>query len=142
MSNKYDDMIDLPHYTSIKHPRMSIESRAAQFAPFSALSGYGDAIKETARLTDERIEIDDSLREILNNKLKIIEENISLNPNVTLTYYIPDSKKSGGKYVTHNCIVKKVDSINEIIITVDNKKIPMKEIIDISSDILNSYENE
>lgn len=142
MNNKYDDIINLPHHTSLKHPRMSIESRSAQFAPFSALSGYGDAIKETARLTDERIEIDDSLKEILNNKLQIIEENIFLNPNVTFTYYIPDSKKSGGKYVTHTYIVKKVDSINEIIITVDNQKIPMKEIIDISSDILNLYDNE
>ncbi len=142
MNNKYDDIINLPHHTSTRHQRMSMESRATQFAPFSALTGYGDAIKETSRLTDRRIEIDDGLREILNNKLQVIRENLSLNPKITFTYYIPDNKKEGGSYKTVTCIVKKMDSIDEIIITKDNRKIPMNEIIDISCETLNFYDVE
>ena len=140
MTNRYDNIINLPHHTSLNHPRMSIQLRAAQFAPFSALTGYKEAIKETERLTDERIEIDDNLKEILNNKLKIIEENLSLNPKITVTYYIPDNKKKGGKYITNTYVIKKIDSINQTIITTNNIKIPLKEIIDISSNILNNYE--
>lgn len=142
MNNKYDDIMNLPHHTSTRHPRMSIEARSAQFAPFSALTGYGDAIKETARLTEERIEIDDGLREILNNKLQIIEKNLSINPKITFTYYVPDDKKTGGTYQSVTSMVKKIDSINEVIITKDNRKIPMKEMIDISCETLNFYDGE
>ena len=72
MNNNYDDIIDLPHYVSKKRPQMSIEARSAQFAPFAALSGYDEAVKETARLTDKRLEIDDGLKSILNNKLQYV----------------------------------------------------------------------
>ena len=88
MDKNYDDIINLPHYVSKKHPQMSIEARSAQFAPFSALTGYDDAIKETARLTDKRIDIDDSLKSVLNNKLQYILENIKLNPEIIFTYFI------------------------------------------------------
>ena len=99
MNKNYDDIINLPHYVSKKHPQMSIESRSAQFAPFSALIGYDEAIKETARLTDKRIEIDEGLKNILNNKLQYILENIKLNPEITFTYFVYDNKKSGVKYI-------------------------------------------
>ncbi|MFG6319323.1 MAG: hypothetical protein K1W33_05650, partial [Clostridia bacterium] len=99
-TNKYDDIINLPHYISKKHPQMSIEARAAQFAPFAALTGHSEAIRETARLTDERIEIDEDLKVIIDSKLRMIQKKISLKPTVSITYFVPDEKKKGGEYVT------------------------------------------
>ena len=91
MNKNYDDIINLPHYKSIKHPRMTIEGRSAQFAPFSALVGYEDAVKETERLTDKKIEIDDGLKQILNNKLQYILDNKTLQPEITFTYFVYDN---------------------------------------------------
>ena len=98
MSNKYDDIINLPHHISKKHPQMTLEARAAQFAPFAALTGYDDEIRETARLTNRRIDLDEEAKSILDNKIKIILEQISQRPTVSLTYFIPDLKKDGGKF--------------------------------------------
>jgi len=128
---KYSDIINLPHHVSKKHPQMSIEARAAQFAPFAALTGYGDAVKETARLTSERIEINDEVKEILNNKLRIIQKEINNSPKVTVTYFIPDLKKKGGKYVTITGNVKKIDQYKHIIILQDYTEILITEIIGI-----------
>ena len=89
--NKYDDIIKLPHHVSKRHPQMSIMARSAQFAPFAALSGYDEAVKETARLTDKRIEIDDGLKLIINNKLNYILENLNINPQIIFTYFVYDS---------------------------------------------------
>lgn len=136
----YDDIINLPHHVSSKHPRMSIEKRAAQFAPFSALTGYNDAIKETARITDKRIEIDDGLKIILNNKLQIILKNIKDKPEVTFTYFIYDKNKSGGKYVTITGKVNKIDISKQYIILTDKTNIPINEIIDIKSYLFRSLE--
>lgn len=97
--NNYEDIINLPHHVSKKHPQMSIWSRSAQFAPFAALTGYDDAVKETARLTDKRLEIDEGLKNILNNKLQYILENKSLQPEITFTYFVYDNKKSDRKSV-------------------------------------------
>ena len=94
MNKNYEDIINLPHYESKKHPRMSLEARSAQFAPFAALTGYEDAVKETARLTDKKIEIDEGLKQILNNKLQYILENNDANPEITFTYFISDKKKT------------------------------------------------
>ena len=99
MNNNYDDIINLPHYVSKKRPQMSIEARSAQFAPFAALTGYEDAVKETARLTDRRIEIDEGLKQVLNSKLQYAIENSSINPIIEITYFLPDDRKKGGKYV-------------------------------------------
>ena len=93
MNKNYDDIINLPHYVSKKRPQMSIEARSAQFAPFAALTGYDEQVKETARLTNERRDIDESLKIILDEKLQIIEEKILSKPLVTFTYFVPDSKK-------------------------------------------------
>lgn len=131
--DNYDDIINLEHYTSKVHPRMSMESRAAQFAPFSALTGYEESVKETARLTDEKIEIDDGLKEMLNNRLLIIEEKLKSNPLVTITYFVPDKKKRGGKYITSDVYIKKIDNIELKIITKENITIGINEIINISS---------
>lgn len=136
MSNgKYDDIINLSHYVSRKYPRMSLEERSAQFAPFSALTGYAEAIKETERVTDRRKDIDDSLRIILDSKLQLIHEYIDMKPNITFTYFVPDLKKDGGKYVTVTNSVKKIDNYEYVIILEDMTVIPILEIVDIEGEI-------
>ena len=140
MKNTYEDIINLPHYVSTKHPQMSIEARAAQFAPFAALTGYSDAIKETSRLTSKRIELDEELKIILNNKLQLILDNINETPEVSFTYFIYDNLKSGGEYITITGIVKKIDIVNGYIFLTDKTKIPINEIININSNIFNKYE--
>ena len=140
MYKNYDDIINLPHHISKKHPQMSIEARSAQFAPFSALTGYDEAIKETARLTDKRIEIDDGLKVVLNNKLQYILENLKLKPEIILTYFVYDDKKIGGKYVEKIGIVKKIDMVEQYVMLTDKTKIPVLEIINITGEIFNSME--
>lgn len=135
MNKNYDDIINLPHFESKKHKRMSLEARSAQFAPFSALTGYEDIVKETARLTDKRIEIDDELKQKLNNKLQFILNNIDLNPEITFTYFVKDNQKSGGKYIEKTGIIKKIDNINGLIILKDKSKIKINDIINITSNL-------
>lgn len=109
MNNGYDDIINLPHHTSTKHPQMSIEARAAQFAPFAALTGYEDEVKETARLTNEKIELDEEAKSILDNKIQMLLEQLSSRFNVSFTFFLPDDRKSGGRYEIISGIVKKID---------------------------------
>ena len=137
---QYDDIINLPHHISKKHPQMSLYARSAQFAPFTALTGYEEAVKETARETNERIDIEDELKSILDGKLQIILEQIKNHPEISITYFIADSKKNGGEYVTVTGLVKKVDLYNQYIYLIDNTEIPINEIIDISGDIFKVYE--
>ncbi|MBQ9280350.1 MAG: hypothetical protein IJ215_04840 [Clostridia bacterium] len=131
----YDDIIDLPHHTSKKHPPMSLYARSAQFAPFAALTGYEDAVMETARETSERIEIDEELKSILDGKLQLLQENIQKKPEVTFTYFVPDIKKDGGAYVSVIGIVKKIDLYQQCIYLADKTEIPIGEIIEISGEI-------
>lgn len=133
-TGKYDDIINMPHHVSKKHPQMSIEVRSAQFAPFSALTGYDDEVKETARLTNKRIELSEEKKEILNQKLQKMQKNLSSKPKVTITYFIPDSKKDGGVYRTVTGIVKKIDQYKKLMILEDKTEIPILEIIEIERD--------
>lgn len=96
-NGEYDDIINLPHHVSKKHPQMSLEARSAQFAPFAALVGYDDEVKETARLTNERKEIAEGLRDFLDERIQEIRCNLSNNPKISITYFIPDSRKDGRK---------------------------------------------
>lgn len=130
----YDDIINLKRPIS-KHPKMSLYQRSAQFAPFAALTGYEGQVKETARLTDRRIELDEEMKLILDLKIQVIKEMLSDNPEVEITYFIPDTRKDGGKYETIINNVKKIDSYNEHIIMQNNLKIEIKEIININSNI-------
>lgn len=139
---KYDDIINLPHHESKKHPRMSNEARAAQFAPFAALTGYDDVIKETARLTSERIEINEELKAILDAKLQIIHDKISSKLEVTFTYFVPDTKKDGGSYVTVVGNVKKIDEFNQKVILENKTEIPISEIVEITGEIFKKTELE
>lgn len=127
----YDDIINMPHHVSEKHPRLSMEQRAAQFAPFAALTGYSDAVKETARVTEDRIELDDEEKDIIDNKLREIQNKLQSNPKATITYFVSDLKKSGGEYVTIIGTIKKIDEYKQCLILNDKKIISMNEIIEI-----------
>ena len=127
-NNSYDDIINLPHPVSKNHPQMPLRDRAAQFAPFAALTGHDAAIKETARLTDERLELSEEVIAQLNEKINIIRNNIGIEQNVSITYFIPDAKKAGGSYVTYSGIVKKVDEYEHTMIMTDQTVIPIEQI--------------
>ena len=137
---KYDDIINLPHHVSKKHPQMSLYARSAQFAPFAALTGYEEAIKEIARETSARIEIDEEMKSVLDSKLQILLEKISIKPELSITYFIPYSSKDGGQYVTTEGIIKKIDMYNQYIYLEDSTEIPINEIIDISGDVFKLFE--
>lgn len=133
MSNKYNDIINLPHHVSKKYPQMSLESRSAQFAPFAALVGYEDAIKETGRLTFERKDFDEEYQSILDRKLQIVKENIILKPKLKITYFENDTKKDGGSYITVLENIEKFNEYREVIILKNNQEIQIKDIVDIDS---------
>lgn len=135
---KYDDIINLPHHTSPKRPRMSMIDRAAQFSPFAALTGYDAAIKETGRLTDQRIELTEDSRAVLDRKQQLLVDNLANHPEVSVTYFVPDERKVGGAYVTVTGRVKKVDDYQRLLILTDGTKIPLDEILDMESGLFRS----
>ncbi|TAH74706.1 MAG: hypothetical protein EWM47_01820 [Anaerolineaceae bacterium] len=134
--HRYDDIINLPHHVSKSRPHMSTLDRAAQFSPFAALTGYEGAIKETARLTDKRIELDEATKSVLDEKLRIVNEQISNKPEITITYFQPDEKKAGGAYVSTTGIMKKIDSYERTIVMQDGTGIAIEEIISIEGEIV------
>lgn len=131
MTKTYDDIIHLPHHVSATHPHMSAIDRAAQFSPFAALTGYDAAIKETARLTDKRVELDESMKDALSNNLQMIADRLKEHPEIAITYFQPDAKKNGGAYVTVINTVKKIDVYKRIVVLTDGIVIPVDEIISI-----------
>ena len=135
MSGKYDDIIDLPHHVSKKHPPMPMEDRAAQFSPFAALTGYGDAVKETARLTDKKLEMDEETLTQLNTEFALLKDSLLLEPEVTVTYFVPDERKSGGRYVDINGKAKRIDEFDRLLILDDGSRIPLDDIISIESEL-------
>ena len=134
MSGPYDDMIDLPHPSSKKHPRMSIRDRAAIFSPFAALSGHGAAIVETARLTDRRMELDEDTKEELDQKQAVLMEHIEEQPEVTVTWFQPDERKAGGAYLTATGRLKKLDEIQRVLVLVDGTKILLDDVASLESE--------
>ena len=113
MKRNYDDIINLPRPVSDKHPHMSIHDRAAQFAPFAALTGHSEAVSETARYVDEKIDLgEDAIKEI-QDALNYIQEHISQSPQVTITYFVADDRKRGGRYVTETVKIKYVDNLEQ-----------------------------
>ena len=113
--HKYDDIINLEHHVSTKHSRMSLENRSAQFAPFSALTGYEEAVKEEARVTESRIDIDEEAKIEVNEKLNYIIKHLDKNIIVSVTYFEKDKKKQGGSYKTIKGIIKKIDDFRKTI---------------------------
>ena len=132
---KYKDIINLPHKQSSKRPHMSLLDRAAQFPPFAALVGYDDAIKETGRLTDERIEMSEENLAGLNSRYQILVDYLGEEPEVTITYFVPDIYKTGGAYVEKTGVVKKLDTYERLITMVDGTKIWMDDVLTLEGDI-------
>lgn len=134
--NNYDDIINLNRPIS-KHKHMTIEERSAQFAPFAALVGYDNAVKETARLTENKIELNDEQQDMLNFKLRYLYDNINNKNEVTITHFVKDNKKVGGKYINTTGIIKQIDPVQENIKLNNNVIIYMIDIINITGDIFN-----
>lgn len=135
MKKSYDDIMNLPHHVSATRPHMSAIDRAAQFSPFAALTGYGDAIKETARLTGERVELDEYMKDVLSGRLQIIADQLKEHPEIAITYFQPDEKKSGGAYVTVIGRVKKIDEYERVVVMIDGTRVPIDEIASIDGEI-------
>ena len=136
-THKYDNIINMEHHKSKKHPPMSLYARSSQFAPFAALTGYEDAVTETAREVGNRIEIDEELKNILDGKIQMLSEQLKKKPEITFTYFIPDSSKNGGTYVSKTGVTHKIDTFNQTIILEDKTEIPINDIIDISGKFFN-----
>lgn len=127
--SSYEDIISLPHHVSVSHPHMLLQDRAAQFAPFAALTGHDAAVKETARLTQERRDLDEGIKSILDEKLRNILDILpEKQPHITVTYFCPDERKTGGAYVTVTGKVKKIDCYEHSIVMTDNRQIPIEEV--------------
>ena len=146
-THKYDDIIQLPHHVSTSHPQMSLLDRAAQFSPFAALTGHDAAIKETQRLTEEWVELNEDRKNLLDEKLQMIRESLFNKkdgyglPKVMFTYFKPDEKKRGGAYLSVQGKVKKIDEYRHRVIMEDGTVLPIEYIADIEGELFGEYEN-
>ena len=138
MRGDYDDLLDLPHHVSESRPQMPMSDRAAQFSPFAALTGYGDAIAETARLTEQRVELSEEERELLDRKQQYLLSMVTDRPEVTVTYFVPDARKAGGAYVIRSGRLEKVDLSERLMYLTDGTVIALDEIIEIESPLFES----
>ena len=138
MTRTYGNIIHLPHHVSTTRPRMSAIDRAAQFSAFAALTGYDSAIKETSRMTNEKVTLDEYVKDALSDRLQIIADRIKEHPEIAITYFQPDAKKNGGTYVTAVSSAKKIDKYNRVVVMTDCTAIPIDEIISIDGPIFES----
>jgi hypothetical protein len=139
--HQYDDIINLQHYVSNHREHMSILDRAAQFSPFAALTGFDGAIKETARLTDQRIELDEAAKIILDEKLRIVQEQLSRQQEIELVFFRPDEMKAGGAYISVRGTVKKIDGYERAVVMQDGTRIPIEKIVDITGDMFQAVDD-
>ena len=138
--HKYDDMIGLGHPISRTHPPMARIKRAAQFASFDALTGFGAAIHEAGRETEEKKELSEDEIDMIDAKLAVIQYHIKEQPNITVTYFIPDDKKAGGRYMTVSGKVRKLDGMKCAIIMTNGTKIPIGDVQYIDGDMFRLFE--
>ena len=131
----YDDIIDLQHHVSSNREHMSVLDRAAQFSPFAALTGFDGVIKETARLTNQKIELDEAAKTILDEKLRIIQEQLSRQQEIELVFFRPDEMKTGGAYISMMGTVKKIDAYEHAVVMQNGTRISIEEIVDITSEM-------
>lgn len=143
MTGPYDDIISLPHPTSAKHPRMPLSDRAAQFAPFAAqfapfaaLSDHSAALAETARLTDQRMELDKDARAALDLKQQLLLERIKERPEITVTWFQPDAKKDGGRYIVSTGRLKRIHEADQVLILADGLRISIGDIVELESECI------
>lgn len=140
MTETYDDIIHLPHHVSKRHPQMSLYNRATQFAPFAALTGYEEAIIETARLTAPKVDMMEDNQQLLDRKLALLFHSLREQPTVSITYFQPDKKKSGGQYLTVTGVIKSIRDSERVILIADGKRVSIDTIINIDGDIFSSEE--
>jgi len=140
MTDNYDDIINLPHHVSSTRPQMPMIDRAAPFSPFAALTGYGDAIQETGRLTDEKIELDEDSLAFLNLRFQKLADCLDEDPEVSITYFVADEKKAGGAYTTITGTIKRIDAFERIIIMRSGVKVPMDDVINLESKAFSTIE--
>ena len=134
MNHAYDDIIRLPHPTSRKHPRMSMEDRAAQFAPFAALTGFGGVIRETGRLTDKQVELGESDQVELERVLTFLDSQEEEHPMIKVTYFLPDTYKEGGTYVTVTGHLKRIDQVEGALLLWEGVRVPIQDIRSVGID--------
>ncbi len=135
MKTPYDDIIHLPHHVSRNHPQMPLRDRAAQFAPFAALTGYEAAVGETARLTAERRELDAQEAAELNRRLTDLAARLKDRPEVTIEYFVPDERKSGGAYVTETGVVRHISITERVLVMESGTEIPMEDVVSTTGEI-------
>ena len=140
--SRYEDIIDLPHHVSYRHPRMSRIDRAAQFAPFAALTGYEAAVRETARLTEGQKELDETALAVLNEKLRLLADFLEDRPQVSITYFRPDERKKGGAYLSAEGTVRAVDEYAHTVTMENGTVIPMRHIREISGELFEGWTTE
>ncbi|MCI7107804.1 MAG: hypothetical protein PUA77_06175 [Lachnospiraceae bacterium] len=138
-THEYDDIINLPHHVSARHPQMSMYDRAAQFSPFAALTGHDAAIKETERLTEERVELDEDSKELLDEQLQMIREHLDERPEVTFTYFEPDERKQGGAYQTISGRVKKIDEYEHRILLEEGAVLRVEHLLSIEGELFRGW---
>ena len=135
MITDYDDIIDLPHHVSKVHPQMPLRARAAQFSPFAALVGYEDVIGETARLTEQKRELDESEKAELDRKVGVLISRLGERPAVRIEYFVPDERKDGGRYATKSGAIVKVTPVRKTLTLDDGTVIRFENVADISCDL-------
>ena len=135
MSGTYDDIIDMKRPLSRRADKMSISDRAAQFSPFAALSGYEEAVEETARLTDVKKTLTEEAVAAINAKLQVVLRHLDKGPRLKICYFVPDARKSGGEYVTIRGTVKRIDEYEGCLIMGDGLVIPLDQIREIEGKI-------
>lgn len=136
----YEDIVNLPPHISKKHPQPTMLERAARFSPFAAITGYEEMVKEAARVTDKKPELDESSKEILNEKLLFITEMCEDDVIVNITYFVPDKLKSGGEYITVSGSIKKIDEYERSVLLTDGTAISIDSIYKIDGDMFNINE--
>ena len=140
MTDNYDDIMHLPHHVSMRHPQMRLYSRAAQFAPFAALTSYGEVVAETARHTSPKVEMMEDDRELLDRKLSILFSNLAERPTVSITYFQPDAHKEGGSYLTVTGVVKTIRDSERMILMDNGKRIGVDSIIGLEGEVFRLIE--
>lgn len=135
MKDDYSDILHLPHHVSSVHPQMPVSARAAQFAPFAALTGHGAAIAEAARLTEARPALGEQEKEELNRRLLLLKNFSSQHPELKITYFIPDARKAGGRICRTAGLLKKIDVYRRLLLLASGTAIPFADILQLESDI-------
>ena len=139
-NSKYDEIINFPHHVSKTRPQMPMSDRAAQFSPFAALTGYDSAIRETGRLTDEKIDLDEESLNALNVRYQMLTDALEERPEVRITYFKPDERKAGGAYGTTAGAVRKIDDFEQTIIMQDGTRIPMGDVLSLEGELFSALE--